>query len=298
MSRHPKDKELELLTYPTTHELRVEIIRLRNAIRSHRDQRGDDRCWLDDEKLYAALPEGIPAKTHLDQELMLKNCARFIGTRQHPGDRFNWGDVQGGGMLAILEQAERELPALLLNPDDWRGTYSFIGEPVIEWLWMPYGEGKLHIQFVSAYPANLFMKGHGHAWPLAARIIKGWCATAFGHGLPGGPPPTMGPIRIMGTPPDEDFRRADARKQVLEIVDPNAWHFSRPLEGGIIQVMVSGRPWRSNPHKPDRDFRRLNQGRKNYLVTVAQSLYPLEKQALIACPVSGGSCGSGGLVGC
>lgn len=298
MGRHPKDKEYELLTYPTPHELRAEIIRLRDAIRSHRDQRGDDRCWLDDEKLYAALPDGIPAKTQLDQELMLKNCARFIGTRQHPSDRFSWGDVQGGGMLAVLEQAEQELPALLLNPNDWRGAYSFIDEPVLEWLWLPYGEGKLHIQFVSTFPPPAKRTAHRHAWPFAARIVKGLCEVSFGHGSPTGPPPSLGQTRIMGVPLDADFRQSDPRQQYLEMVDPGTWHFERPLEKGLIQVMVSGHPWSGEPHKPDRDFRRLNQGRKDYLVSVAQALYPIEKQALIACPKPGGSCGSGGLVGC
>lgn len=28
---------------------------LESAIRKHRDQRGDDRCWLDDEELYKTL---------------------------------------------------------------------------------------------------------------------------------------------------------------------------------------------------------------------------------------------------
>lgn len=53
------------------------------AIRSHRDARGDDRCWLDDEELYKTLPEGYtPPKR--DTCVELENCIRFVKTRQHP----------------------------------------------------------------------------------------------------------------------------------------------------------------------------------------------------------------------
>lgn len=34
-----------------------EVFRLRRAIRKHRDQRLNDRCWLDDMELYRTLPE-------------------------------------------------------------------------------------------------------------------------------------------------------------------------------------------------------------------------------------------------
>jgi hypothetical protein len=57
--------------------------RLATAIRKHRDQRGDDRCWRDDEELYAALPEGHtpPAR---DSSVELENCRRYIASRQNP----------------------------------------------------------------------------------------------------------------------------------------------------------------------------------------------------------------------
>jgi hypothetical protein len=54
-----------------------------DAIRQHRDERGDDRCWQDDEKLYAALPEGYvpPAR---DTAVELGNCQRYIECRHNP----------------------------------------------------------------------------------------------------------------------------------------------------------------------------------------------------------------------
>lgn len=64
-------------------ELKQEITRLRNGIRKHRDQKGDDRCWLDDIELYKLLPDNVPFITSLPQKNeFLKNCERFWKTRQ------------------------------------------------------------------------------------------------------------------------------------------------------------------------------------------------------------------------
>jgi hypothetical protein len=53
------------------------------AIRKHRDQKGDDRCWMDDEELYSVLPEGYtpPERT---SEVELEFCKKFISCRRNP----------------------------------------------------------------------------------------------------------------------------------------------------------------------------------------------------------------------
>jgi acyl carrier protein len=64
-------------------ELEIEVERLRNAIRLHRDERGHDRCWLDDARLYSVLPEGKKADMVLPcREEFLENCARYWANRQ------------------------------------------------------------------------------------------------------------------------------------------------------------------------------------------------------------------------
>jgi hypothetical protein len=59
------------------------IDKLERAIREHRDQRGDDRCWRDDEELYEVLPEGYEVPTR-DTAVELSLCERFIKNRQNP----------------------------------------------------------------------------------------------------------------------------------------------------------------------------------------------------------------------
>lgn len=66
-----------------------ENIRLKEAIRKHRDQKGDDRCWMDDQELYAELRDGnLGDNTVGDQSAMLRNCQRFVELRCKGGG--NW----------------------------------------------------------------------------------------------------------------------------------------------------------------------------------------------------------------
>lgn len=61
---------------------RFEATRLRNAIREHRAQKADDRCWLDDLDLYRAVGDGNFGDNRVgDRAEMLANCRRFIEAR-------------------------------------------------------------------------------------------------------------------------------------------------------------------------------------------------------------------------
>ena len=64
-----------------------EIEHLRNAIRKHRDQRGDDRCWLDDEELYKVLPEGYTVPER-DTSVELHRCEKYIACRHNPNTKY------------------------------------------------------------------------------------------------------------------------------------------------------------------------------------------------------------------
>lgn len=64
-------------------EKQERIEQLEAAIRSHRDQRGDDRCWIDDETLYRVLPEGYTPPLR-DSSVELALCAKYIECRHNP----------------------------------------------------------------------------------------------------------------------------------------------------------------------------------------------------------------------
>lgn len=67
----------------TSDGLIAEIMRLRAAIRQHRDEKGHGRCWLDDQALYQNLPETTQADFALPpKEEFLSNCEIYWRTRQ------------------------------------------------------------------------------------------------------------------------------------------------------------------------------------------------------------------------
>jgi hypothetical protein len=66
--------------------LRDEIKRLRKEIRWHRDQLGDYRCWLDDDKLYKALPNGDGIHCAPPPEEFRRLCEEFWQNRQRPDE--------------------------------------------------------------------------------------------------------------------------------------------------------------------------------------------------------------------
>lgn len=57
---------------------------LENAIKEHRDARGDERCWLDDKVLYMALHDEQPVTALPPREEFLESCSRFHAQRQNP----------------------------------------------------------------------------------------------------------------------------------------------------------------------------------------------------------------------
>lgn len=73
---------------------------LRDAIRAHRDERGHDRCWLDDQKLYQSLPEAYPGDLQLPPKAeFIQNCHRYWEHRQDPSVVFlRQKDVDEGRM--------------------------------------------------------------------------------------------------------------------------------------------------------------------------------------------------------
>lgn len=79
--------------------------RLQNAAVEHYEQKADDRCWMDDDRLYAAA--GFPAVDRRvgSKEAMLLNCMRYVTLR-----------CEGGGpwkSYAELEGENEELRATI-----------------------------------------------------------------------------------------------------------------------------------------------------------------------------------------
>ncbi len=99
------------------------IKELEAAIRKHRDQRGDDRCWIDDLDLYRNLEDTRPGE--LDITLppkceFLQSCERYWTQRQHVR---NESPALTGMTIAQLEAEADRLRR------DWQ---TFLGRFVVD----------------------------------------------------------------------------------------------------------------------------------------------------------------------
>lgn len=65
----------------------LRIDQLEAAIRRHRDERGDDRCYQDDRDLYEVLPEGYTPRAE-DTAVTIENCQKYIACRHDPATKY------------------------------------------------------------------------------------------------------------------------------------------------------------------------------------------------------------------
>lgn len=101
------------------HKAKEYINKLENAIREHRDQKGDDRCWLDDRDLYAVLPEGNKDISSLPPaEEFLGNCKRFHASRQPGGQEY----ISSQRRIDELEKRIKEMA------QDWSEDHTHVQE--------------------------------------------------------------------------------------------------------------------------------------------------------------------------
>jgi len=106
--------------------LKERVAQLENEIRYCRDQRGDDACWMDFERLYKLLPEGYtPPKR--DTKILLSNCRKFIKSMQNPATtyvspqrRIEELEKLNQELLLVVKEAEKALIGLIPAPDAWK----------------------------------------------------------------------------------------------------------------------------------------------------------------------------------
>jgi hypothetical protein len=132
-------------------------------------------------------------------------------------------------MLNILHDAERELPDLLATPAGWRSLKVDYHPPFVDRVWREWRGHRLQLHRIHpCAPGDALF--HPHPWPSAMRIHAGTYEMGVGWGAGESPPPIA--ARLIASGPME-----------YEMVDPDAWHYVRPIGGVAMSVMVSGAPW-------------------------------------------------------
>lgn len=134
----------------TTEEYLVAIIERRESIREHRDQKGDDRCFLDDYPVWAWLADSSPEPKRIAPKKGMESCLLFYKCRRAevpdpaPEDAIaesaHWDDDLSGmtpeelrDELKRIEGAIREHRDIVGRPrtlEDDRALYGILPEKV------------------------------------------------------------------------------------------------------------------------------------------------------------------------
>ncbi len=174
-------------------ELCDTILTLRNAIRRHRDQKGDDRCWLDDYFVWACIPGSPTDPTTLPSfDAGMAECKKFFlyrradETDEMPNDAIQdpqlWdADLKGMNGEQLQKTLETLQVAIKTHRDihdrersihDDRALYSALPEKVPADFRLPSEEAFLGEQRSDAgCPA--FWRSH-HACPSAEHNLHNW----------------------------------------------------------------------------------------------------------------------------
>lgn len=163
-------------------------------------------------------------------------------------------------MLERLYELERVLPSLIAERTAWKSLNINYHPPFVERLYRDVGDERLYLHRI--YPcerADALL--HPHPWPSAMRIVDGMYEMGIGYG-PGmsTPPIACTAILVAGTS--------------YEMVDPDGWHYVRPLAHPSLSVMVSGTPWQRVSPKSERILVPLPLHRMNALFEAFSQAYP------------------------
>jgi hypothetical protein len=118
---------------PEIDYLREKIYELEDAIRNHRDQKGDDRCFLDDMELYKVLGDKVPFDNRLPPKCdFLESCKRFWEQRQYPPEKDHISLPDDMTIAQLTEEVKRLREKRIEAQDIMEDMISFAGEPMLK----------------------------------------------------------------------------------------------------------------------------------------------------------------------
>ncbi len=168
-------------------------------------------------------------------------------------------------MLNVLHEIEKALPSLLSEEGAWQSVYVDYHPPFVERVWRQVGQNRVYLHRIHPCKKSeaLF---HPHPWPSAMRIVEGEYEMSVGYGKGDEAPPVAATI-IM------------ASGSSYEMVDPDGWHYVRPLGKPTLSLMVTGAPWERTAPKSTRPLQPLPLDRIAELMKLFASHYNAQSGA-------------------
>lgn len=137
--------------------------------------------------------------------------------------------MKKGTMLEALAAAERRLPDLLLRADaEWESLDVDYEPPRVERLWRFLEDGcRLYLHRIHPCERALF---HPHPWPSAIKVLSGTYEMGLGSSSTAEDPTEAATLMLTAG-------------SSYEMIEPNGWHYVRPIGGPSLSLMITGAPW-------------------------------------------------------
>lgn len=162
-------------------------------------------------------------------------------------------------MLEALRQVEKDLPTLLMSPDQWRTLDITYHPPRVERVFTQHGDLRIFLHCI--HPCSkkeaLF---HPHPWPSSMRILSGEYEMAVGYGAGEQNPPIATTVVMSAG-------------SSYEMVDPDAWHYVRSIERPAMTLMVTSIPWNRSTPKSLEPLQELTKTRRDEIMEVFRNYY-------------------------
>lgn len=169
-------------------------------------------------------------------------------------------------MLDALARVEADLGFLIRGPEEqakWQSLDIDYHAPRVERLWRDWEGFRVYLHWIHpCEPGEALL--HPHPWPSAMKVLGGRYEMGVGYG-PGETEPPLAALLEL------------AEGSTYQMIDPDQWHYVRPLDGPALSLMVTGKPWNRPFGTADRvkgTFKEIFNSTRLALFTTLQMRYP------------------------
>lgn len=165
-------------------------------------------------------------------------------------------------MINELKNTEKELGNFLNNPKvEIHSMYIDYHEPFVQRIWFQDGPNRVYLHKIEPCNLNQNALYHPHPWKSAVRTIHGAYEMGIGH---------SNTDKIPAT----DCRLILNKDTIYEMIEEDAWHYIRPINGPVYSLMVTGfKNNRKMPIEPNKKFRKLTEEEFVTLLSVFEDYY-------------------------
>lgn len=160
--------------------------------------------------------------------------------------------------LQILKDVEKELPRLLKMTDRWSTLDIDYESPRVERVFMQHGDLRICLHRIHATEEKVLF--HNHPWPCVMRVLDGVYEMGVGYSSDGKMPDVAATFFLSAG-------------SCYEMVDPNCWHYVRPITPVSYSLMISGKPWIPSPPSISLRLKELDDCAKSQIMSFFENNY-------------------------